>query len=113
MTLCHGFLAGAEGIEPSAYGFGVAVEIAADSQITMAFQGFRAIHLLPDSPFDALLMLSQNLPRISQRRGRTVLNSCADAVLQILYAGQLVCQILRERTSDAILTHAYRLRDIF
>ena len=105
-------MAGAEGIEPSAYGFGVAVEIAAGLHITEAFQRFYAFHLLTDSPFDALLMLSQNLPCVIQRRGRTVLNSCADAVLQILYAGQLVCQILRERTSDAILTHAYRLRDI-
>ena len=113
MTKSHGLLAGAEGIEPSAYGFGVAVESAAELQIIEDFQRFYAFPILPCLPFDALLMLSQNLPRISQRRGRTVLNSCADAVLQILYAGQLVCQILRERTSDAILTHAYRLRDIF
>ena len=106
-------MVGAEWIEPSAYGFGAAVESAAGLQIIEAFQGFRAFPLLPDSPFDALLMLSEILPCVIQRRGRTVLNSCADAVLQILYAGQLVCQILRERTSDAILTHAYRLRDIF
>jgi hypothetical protein len=68
-------LAGAEGIEPSAYGFGVAIEGAADSQIIEAFQRFRAIHLLPDSPFDALLMLSQNLPRISQRTARQEANA--------------------------------------
>ena len=55
------FLAGAEGLEPSALGFGGRVKLKKTVQIVPTVEPFVALGLLNLMPFDALLMLCENL----------------------------------------------------
>ena len=67
---------------------------------------FNLTILYPLIPYAPNLSVAENVVRETGLIART------DTVLQILYAGQLVCQFRKERTRNAVLAHAHRFGDV-